>query len=153
MGRFARFLSLVTLESFAASSIGLAVGSAVPSAEAANALGPAVMVLFIVFGGYYVNSENVPWMLRWVPKASLIRHGFEGLCVNEFRGLTFDADKPTDLATGEDVLQRFGFARSTCWRSGIGLARVILFNYLLTYGTLANTKPKFQPMLEPKPRM
>ena len=39
-------------------------GAAAPSTEAAVALGPAVMLIFIVFGGLYVNAENVP---RWVP--------------------------------------------------------------------------------------
>ena len=34
-------------------------------------------VLFIVFGGYYVNSATVPRALRWVPNASLIQHGFQ----------------------------------------------------------------------------
>ena len=29
-------------------------------------------------------------MLRWVPSASLIKHGFEGLCACEFPGLSFE---------------------------------------------------------------
>lgn len=44
-----------------------------------QAIGPAVAVLFIVFGGYYVNSATVPRALRWVPNASLIQHGFQVL--------------------------------------------------------------------------
>ena len=42
------------------------------------------------FGGYYVNEKNVPRVLRWVPSASLIKHGFEGLCACEFPGLSFE---------------------------------------------------------------
>lgn len=42
------------------------------------------------FGGYYVNEGNVPRVLRWVPSASLIKHGFEGLCASEFPGLAFE---------------------------------------------------------------
>lgn len=49
--RFAKFLGILTLESFVSSSIGLAVGSVAPSPDAAQAIGPAVMVVFIVFGG------------------------------------------------------------------------------------------------------
>ncbi len=37
------------------------------------AIGPAVMVVWIVFGGYYVNADNVPAALRWLPSASLIK--------------------------------------------------------------------------------
>ena len=49
--RFAKFLGILTLESFVSSSVGLAVGSVAPSPDAAQAIGPAVMVVFIVFGG------------------------------------------------------------------------------------------------------
>ena len=49
--RVARFLGLLTLESFSATALGLAVGAGAPSPEAATALGPAIMVVFIVFGG------------------------------------------------------------------------------------------------------
>jgi hypothetical protein len=40
-----------------------------PSTEAAVAMGPAIMVLFIVFGGYYVNADNVPVCFKWINKA------------------------------------------------------------------------------------
>lgn len=30
--------------------------------------------------------------LRWLPQASLIKHAFEALCINEFTGLTFELD-------------------------------------------------------------
>lgn len=45
--RFLQFLGIVTLESFTSASLGLAVGSVAPSTEAAMAIGPSVMVLFI----------------------------------------------------------------------------------------------------------
>ena len=62
------------------------------------------MVIFIVFGGVYVNSENVPRALKWLPNVSLIKHCFEALCVNEFRGLDFETRRrPGEVATGEQV--------------------------------------------------
>ncbi|PNH11770.1 ABC transporter G family member 7 [Tetrabaena socialis] len=54
--RFAKFLGIITLESFTAQALGLAVGSMAPTTEAAMAIGPAVMLVWIVFGGYYVNA-------------------------------------------------------------------------------------------------
>ena len=47
-GRFGKFCGILTLESFASTSLGLAVGSFAPSTDAALAIGPGVMVLFIV---------------------------------------------------------------------------------------------------------
>ena len=73
MNRFGQFCSIITVEAFAASAMGLTVGAMVPTTEAAMALGPSLMTVFIVFGGYYVNSENTPGVFRWIPRASLIR--------------------------------------------------------------------------------
>lgn len=71
--RFGTFSGIVTAEAFAASAMGLTVGAMAPTTEAALALGPSLMTVFIVFGGYYVNSENTPPIFRWIPRVSLIR--------------------------------------------------------------------------------
>lgn len=71
--RFSAFSGIVMVEAFAASAMGLTVGAIAPSTEAALALGPSLMTVFIVFGGYYVNSENTPTIFRWIPEVSLIR--------------------------------------------------------------------------------
>lgn len=57
-----------TQESMASTALGMSVGSLAPSVESAVAIAPAVMVIFIVFGGLYV--VNTPWYLSWVPKVS-----------------------------------------------------------------------------------
>ena len=107
LARFATFAAVTTLESFTSSALGLAVGALTPSPEAANALGPAIMVIFIVFGGLYVQPANVPAPLRWIPNTSLIRHCFDALSCNEMRGLEFETERPTDLPTGDAALERF----------------------------------------------
>jgi hypothetical protein len=71
--RFAKFCGIVTVESFAASAMGLTVGAMAPTTEAAMALGPSLMTVFIVFGGYYVNPDNTPVIFCWIPRISLIR--------------------------------------------------------------------------------
>ena len=98
-------MGLLTLESFVSSSLGLAVGAVAPSTEAALAMGPAVILIFVVFGGYYVNDKSVPRALQWIPRTSFIKHGFSGLCANELRGLTFDKDEKADvnISSGQQV--------------------------------------------------
>jgi hypothetical protein len=44
------------------------VGALVPTVESGVAIAPAIMVIFIVFGGLYV--VNTPFYLSWVPQAS-----------------------------------------------------------------------------------
>ena len=63
------------------SSIGLAVGSVAPSPDAAQAIGPAVMVVFIVFGGdlqypYFPTSKDSS---NHASIALLVRNLFAGL--------------------------------------------------------------------------
>ena len=128
--------------------IGLCVSSVAPSTEAAVAMGPAVMVLFIVFGGYYVNADNVPVCFKWINKCSLIRWAFQGMCINEFEGLTFETKRPTDQADGSQVLDRlsFGVAGGT---DGVKNAatqqlNVMSFCYIATLYLLEKSSPKFQ---------
>lgn len=154
--RFAKFAVTIVAESFASSAMGLAVSAVAPSTEAAVALGPAAMVMFIVFGGYYVNAENVPAAFRWITKCSLIKHAFAGLCVNEFAGLDFEASKDGglrgDTKHGEEVLERLGFGKESvesCLRKQLD---VLGFCYALTLYVLEKNAPRFQK-IEPSPEL
>ncbi|KAH6802173.1 ABC-2 type transporter family protein [Perilla frutescens var. frutescens] len=151
MSRFGKFCGIVTTESFAASAMGLTVGAMVPTTEAALALGPSLMTVFIVFGGYYVNAENTPIIFRWIPRVSLIRWAFQGLCINEFSGLQFDHQNSFDIQTGEQALDRLSFGGSRIRDTVVAQSRILLFWYSTTYLLLEKNKPKYQ-QLEPPPR-
>ncbi|KAB2097309.1 hypothetical protein ES319_A01G162900v1 [Gossypium barbadense] len=147
--RFGKFCGIVTVESFAASAMGLTVGSMVPTTEAAMALGPSLMTVFIVFGGYYVTADNTPIIFRWIPRASLIRWAFQGLCINEFTGLKFDCQNSFDVQTGEQALYRYSLG-GTCMRDTvIAQSRILLFWYSTTYLLLKKNKPKYPQLKAP----
>jgi len=143
--KLGRFLASVTLESFCSAALGMCVGSVAPSPEAAFAMGPAVMVIFIVFGGYYVNEENVPRFLRGLPRASLIKWAFQALLVNEMRGLTFEQREghPTDLATGEQALERLGFQGQDVQSCAGAQLKLLAGFYATCYALLARNKSRF----------
>ncbi|KAK4484182.1 hypothetical protein RD792_011403 [Penstemon davidsonii] len=151
ISRFGKFCGIVTTESFAASAMGLTVGAMVPTTEAALALGPSLMTVFIVFGGYYVNAENTPIIFRWIPRISLIRWAFQGLCINEFSGLHFDHQNSFDVQSGEQALERLSFGGSRIKDTVIAQSRILLFWYYTTYLLLEKNKPKYQ-QLEPPPQ-
>ncbi|KAG7012980.1 ABC transporter G family member 7, partial [Cucurbita argyrosperma subsp. argyrosperma] len=148
--RFGKFCSIITVESFAASAMGLTVGAMAPSTEAAMAVGPSLMTVFIVFGGYYVNADNTPIIFRWIPNVSLIRWAFQGLCINEFKGLQFDCQNSFDIQTGEQALERLSFGQRRIRDTLIAQSRILLFWYYTTYLLLEKNKPKYQ-QLEPLP--
>lgn len=144
--RFGKFCGVVTVESFAASAMGLTVGAMVPTTEAAMALGPSLMTVFIVFGGYYVNADNTPIIFRWIPRFSLIRWAFQGLCINEFSGLKFDHEHSFDIQTGEQALERLSFGGSRIRDTVIAQSRILLFWYYTTYVLLKKNKPRYQQL-------
>ncbi|XVF02813.1 hypothetical protein REPUB_Repub04eG0206600 [Reevesia pubescens] len=149
LSRFGKFCGIVTVESFAASAMGLTVGAMAPTTEAAMALGPSLMTVFIVFGGYYVNADNTPIIFRWIPRASLIRWAFQGLCINEFTGLKFDHQHSFDIQTGEQALERLSFGGSQIRDTVIAQSRILLFWYYTTYLLLEKNKPKYLQLKAP----
>ncbi|XP_022733677.1 ABC transporter G family member 7 isoform X2 [Durio zibethinus] len=149
LSRFGKFCGIVTVESFAASAMGLTVGAMVPTTEAAMALGPSLMTVFIVFGGYYVNADNTPIIFRWIPRASLIRWAFQGFCINEFTGLKFDHQHSFDIQTGEQALERLSFGGSQIGDTVIAQSRILLFWYCTTYLLLEKNKPKYLQLKAP----
>lgn len=151
LSRFGKFCGIVTVESFAASAMGLTVGAMVPTTEAAMAVGPSLMTVFIVFGGYYVNADNTPIIFRWIPRVSLIRWAFQGLCINEFLGLQFDHQHSFDIQTGEQALERLSFGGSRISDTVMAQSRILLFWYCTTYLLLEKKKPKYQQLELPNP--
>eukprot|EP00878_Enallax_costatus_P000531 GHUV01000626.1.p2 GENE.GHUV01000626.1~~GHUV01000626.1.p2 ORF type:complete len:325 (+),score=108.41 GHUV01000626.1:3181-4155(+) len=148
--KFAKFLGILTLESFTAAALGLSVGAAAPNTDAAVAIGPAVMLVWIIFGGFYCNAENIPRVLRFLPKCSLIKHAFEALCINEFDGVEFELDEHgRGMKTGEDVLNWLSFGHTSIKKTLGSEGRILAFYYWLTYCILKAGKPKFQPVEAP----
>ena len=52
---FLIFLGLTVLVSLSAIGLGMIIGACAPNIDAANALAPLIMVLMILFGGFYIN--------------------------------------------------------------------------------------------------
>ncbi|KAA8490515.1 ABC transporter G family member 7 [Porphyridium purpureum] len=150
--KFFSFLAITVAESFTASAHGLVVGALASSVEAAVSIGPNSMTLFTVFGGYYVNSESVPWLLRWVPNISLIRWGFQAKCINEFDGLMFESVGESDVQTGEEALARVGFGDCSVWTALCNELRILGTLYCITYAVLLMKQPKFTEPSVPEPR-
>lgn len=67
-----------------ATSIGFFVGCAIPNASIATASVTLIMLPFILFGGYFVNLDDVYVWLRWIQYLSPIRYSTEALIRNEF---------------------------------------------------------------------
>jgi len=148
-GRFPNFLFLTSLHSIASQSAGLLIGSVSPSSDVSLALFPPIIVLSIIFDGKNIAAESVPKALKFLPKIGLIRWAYEGMCVNEFTGLSLENDGPFRgpvLKTGEDALMRFGLEEASVERSVSNLLTLTSVSWLLSFLGLSATKDKFVPM-------
>lgn len=71
--KFFSFLLTLIVESYSAAGLGMAVGCLVPSVDAGLAVAPAVMLLFLVLGGFFVNQavrQTAPMTVAWPAAAA-----------------------------------------------------------------------------------
>jgi ABC-type multidrug transport system permease subunit len=79
--RFFIFLVILLEIGFAAIGLGMMIASAAPNEKVATAAAPIVVVLMILFGGFYINVDSLPDALSWIQYLSIMRWGFLGLSV------------------------------------------------------------------------
>lgn len=124
--RFLSFLGIMILNSLSATSLGIMVSAATSSVREANSIAPVVMVISLLFGGFYVNSQNMHAVLRWVSQLSFLRHTFAALTVNEFKGLQIPCPKGATgcLPNGDAVLSKLSL-------DGVTVGRAVLIEVVL----------------------
>lgn len=135
------------LESLVAVSLGLAVSAVAPSVEAASAMGTPLVIIGILFGGFYISIDSLPIVANWIPYFSFIRWAFEALCINEFQGLEFDcvglADPRGCILTGDQYLQTLSFDGHTTAYPVFGLGMLLLGYLTLTYLAIDRNRMSF----------
>jgi len=130
-------------------SLGLWISAMTPNAEAAMALAPAMVIIALVFGGLYINLNSIPIVANWIPYVSLIRWGFEALCIIEFTGETFSCGGSTTgycITTGEQVLNGLSFGGKSASYAVFGLGMLLLAFVSLAYFFLHISKSTFLPL-------
>jgi ABC-type multidrug transport system permease subunit len=58
-------------------SMGFAISAISPTAVIANALGPPVLIILLLFSGFYINTASLPAGSFWVTYISYIKWGFQ----------------------------------------------------------------------------
>lgn len=139
--------------SWASEGLALMCSTTFKTVQSASAVAPSIMVIFILVGGLYANSDNLTPAIKWVEYISFISYGYRILMVNELTGLEFtcvDSELITDsdgilrcpLENGERVLESFsmdGASISEDFAALIGLTIAMRF---IAYVFLRLSKPK-----------
>lgn len=146
---FGYFILIVMLLSLTGVSLGLWISAMTPNAEAAAALGPPMVIVALIFGGFYINLNSIPIVANWFPYMSLVRWGFEALCINEFKGETFTCGGSTTgycITSGDQVLDGLSFGGKPTSYAVFGLGMLLLAFVTLAYFFLYISKSSFLPL-------
>lgn len=75
-----------------AQALGLVLSASTPNQNITLAIAPLLTTFLMLFGGFYVNSANIPPWFIWIHYISLFKYAYEALIVNEFQNLPFYCD-------------------------------------------------------------
>lgn len=139
------YLAVMMLENLTGIALGMVLSSSFDSVAMAPEVAPAVVVLFLMFSGYFLNEENIPIWLAPLKYASFIRYAFTALCINEFKDASFECDTSAGAVClqGNDWLNRLSFDRTSVGEQlGYLLIELCIFHAFAIY-LLVRRRPQF----------
>lgn len=110
--RFLTGLTILIIISQVATSFGYFVSCISGSIQIALALGPVLVVPFMLMGGFFLNYKTVPGPLKWMPYISWFLYGNEAMMITQWKdvkNITCGPIIQTCLPNGKFILDRYGF--------------------------------------------
>ena len=148
------FLIITVLVSVSAVGIGFMVGSCAPNIDAANAMAPLIMVITILFGGFYINADQMPVWISWLENLSTIKWTFEAYSINEYTDLDLTCTEQEQIdgncfGSGEEVLSYLSFTRYKIWECLVILAGLFLGFHFIAFSCLKFISERYMKVEEP----
>jgi ATP-binding cassette, subfamily G (WHITE), eye pigment precursor transporter len=103
---------VVSLVANVSTSFGYLISCASSSISMALSVGPPVIIPFLIFGGFFLNSGSVPSYFKWLSYLSWFRYGNEALTINQWTGVTgivCTRSNTTCPTTGKIILETLNF--------------------------------------------
>jgi len=112
-GQFFTCVGIVVLVANTAVSYGYLISCASKNLEMALAISAPLLIPFMIFGGFLLNSDSVPVYYIWLQFISWFNYANEALTVNQWEGVTgIECDQPNGqgcFTTGEQIIEFFGY--------------------------------------------
>lgn len=105
-------LGIVVLVANVATSFGYMISCASSSISMALSIAPPIVIPFLIFGGFFLNSSTVPNYFKWLSYFSWFRYGNEALMINQWDGITdiaCDGNNTLCFSNGEQILEKYAF--------------------------------------------
>ncbi|XP_028178625.1 protein white [Ostrinia furnacalis] len=134
--RFFIASGLAALITNVATSFGYLISCASSSVSMAASVGPPIIIPFMLFGGFFLNSGSVPPYLGWISYLSWFRYGNEALLVNQWSGVETIActrENFTCPASGQVVLETLSFSEDDFKMDVINMVLLFIGFRLLAY--------------------
>ncbi|EQC34343.1 hypothetical protein SDRG_08115 [Saprolegnia diclina VS20] len=99
------FIALITS---VATALGYMVSCVAKNADVANILGILLLLPCVIFGGLFLNSDDIPVYLKWAEFLTPLKYGFRGMSRafwNTIHSIPCEAGKICTASNGVDVLK------------------------------------------------
>lgn len=111
---YAIALSVVTLVANVATSFGYLISCASSSISMALSVGPPVIIPFLIFGGFFLNSASVPAYFHYLSYLSWFRYANEALLINQWSTIEEGEIACTRMnvtcpSSGQIILETYNF--------------------------------------------
>lgn len=144
LSHFLLTLLILTLTANAATSFGYLISCTSGSTSMALSVGPPVIIPFLLFGGFFLNSGSVPVYLQWLSYFSWFRYANEGLLINQWADVQPgeinctmpNASNAICPSSGQVILETLNFDKSHLLYDLLGLFLLIILFRILAYITL-----------------
>jgi ATP-binding cassette subfamily G (WHITE) protein 2 len=124
--------------------IGLIASTLAPNVMVANIIAPLITIVFLLFGGFYIQTDSIPSYFKWVESISYLKYSYRVLMVNEFSGLSLECSTGGGpcYADGESVLDLYGMRGQSIVADLLVLLLIIVVLRVLSYTFLLLGKPR-----------
>ena len=104
------FFGVITLTHVSGMCLGNLAGIIAPNSGTAILLALTLIVPWLLFGGYFINTKSLNTSFSWVKYISSLSRGYEALILNEFDGLQVEdnIDVPDSLGFYGEIWQKVG---------------------------------------------
>lgn len=135
---FLTALALVTLVANVSTSFGYLISCASSSTSMALSVGPPVIIPFLLFGGFFLNSGSVPVYIKWLSYLSWFRYANEGLLINQWADvqpgeISCTLSNTTCPSSGKVILETLNFSADDMPFDYMGLVLLIIGFRIFAY--------------------
>ncbi|XP_071555075.1 protein white-like isoform X1 [Temnothorax nylanderi] len=135
--------AVVALVANVSTSFGYLISCISNSVSMALSVGPPVIIPFLLFGGFFLNTASVPSYFVWFSYLSWFRYGNEALLINQWSEIDSVACTRSNVTcpkSGHMILQTFNFKEEDFWMDILCLfALIVAFRFLAFFALLSKT--------------